>query len=62
VRRLTGLTPTALLGGDLDRCLCGHDHSASYAPFLAARQPRASSKLPGASVRDPFKTREGARS
>lgn len=62
VRRLTGLTPTALLGGDLDRCLCGHDHSASYAPFLAGRQPRASSKLPGASVRDPFKTRDGARS
>ena len=36
-RRLTGLTPSALLGGDVDRCLCGHDHTASYAPFLASR-------------------------
>lgn len=35
--RLTGLTPSALLGGDLDRCACGHDHSASYQPFLAIR-------------------------
>lgn len=35
--RLTGLTPRQLLGGDVDRCLCGHDHSASYAPFLAGR-------------------------
>jgi AraC-like DNA-binding protein len=33
--RLTGLTPRRLLGGDLDRCACGHDHSASYRPFLA---------------------------
>lgn len=36
--RLTGLTPRQLLGGDIDRCACGHDHSASYAPFLAARR------------------------
>ncbi|MFB6726194.1 helix-turn-helix domain-containing protein [Kribbella sp. NPDC056345] len=36
--RLTGLTPTQLLGGDLDRCACGHDHSASYRPFLARRR------------------------
>ncbi|GAB3928753.1 helix-turn-helix transcriptional regulator [Kribbella albertanoniae] len=36
--RLTGLTPKQLLGGDLDRCACGHDHSASYAPFLARRR------------------------
>jgi AraC-like DNA-binding protein len=35
--RLTGLTPTQLLGGSLDRCGCGHDHSASYTPFLARR-------------------------
>jgi AraC-like DNA-binding protein len=35
--RLTGLTPRHLLGGDIDRCACGHDHSASYRPFLATR-------------------------
>ncbi len=35
--RLTGLTPRQLLGGDLDRCACGHEHSASYLPFLASR-------------------------
>ncbi|MEV6286705.1 AraC family transcriptional regulator [Kribbella sp. NPDC051770] len=35
--RLTGLTPGELLGGTVDRCLCGHDHSASYRPFLRAR-------------------------
>ena len=35
--RLTGLTPSQLLGGTLDRCACGHEHSASYAPFLATR-------------------------
>jgi AraC-like DNA-binding protein len=35
--RLTGVTPSQLLGGDLDRCSCGHDHSASYLPFLASR-------------------------
>ncbi|GLI01494.1 helix-turn-helix domain-containing protein [Phytohabitans aurantiacus] len=35
--RLTGLTPRRLLGGDLDRCACGHEHSASYRPFLASR-------------------------
>ncbi|WP_232662747.1 helix-turn-helix domain-containing protein [Pseudonocardia sp. TRM90224] len=35
--RLTGLTPRKLLGGDVDRCLCGHEHSASYKPFLATR-------------------------
>jgi AraC-like DNA-binding protein len=34
-RRLTGLTPGGLLGGSVDRCACGHDHSASYGPFLA---------------------------
>lgn len=36
-RRLTGLAPGELLGGDAERCACGHDHSASYRPFLAAR-------------------------
>jgi AraC-like DNA-binding protein len=35
--RLTGLTPRRLLGGTIDRCACGHDHSASYQPFLATR-------------------------
>ena len=35
--RLTGLTPRRLLGGEIDRCLCGHEHSASYQPFLATR-------------------------
>jgi AraC-like DNA-binding protein len=35
--RLTGLTPRQLLGGSLDRCACGHEHSASYEPFLATR-------------------------
>ena len=42
VRRLTGLTPSGLLGGEVDRCSCGHDHTASYAPFLAARRSPAS--------------------
>lgn len=37
--RLTGVTPRALLGGDIDRCACGHEHSASYRPFLATRGP-----------------------
>lgn len=35
--RLSGLTPRQLLHGDIDRCACGHDHSASYRPFLAGR-------------------------
>lgn len=35
--RLTGLTPHQLLGGSIDRCTCGHEHSASYQPFLATR-------------------------
>jgi AraC-like DNA-binding protein len=35
--RLTGLTPRQLLGGSVDRCTCGHEHSASYQPFLATR-------------------------
>lgn len=43
--RLTGLTPRTLLGGAVDQCGCGHDHSASYKPFLATRP-----------VRDLFKT------
>jgi AraC-like DNA-binding protein len=36
--RLTGLTPRQLLGGDIDRCTCGHEHAASYRPFLATRR------------------------
>jgi AraC-like DNA-binding protein len=51
--RLTGLSPGELLGGDVERCACGHDHSASYGPFLAAR------RMPP--LRDPFK-RTGTRS
>jgi AraC-like DNA-binding protein len=39
-RRLTGLTPRQLLGGSIDRCACGHEHSASYKPFLATRSRR----------------------
>jgi AraC-like DNA-binding protein len=35
--RLTGLTPSQLLGGTVDRCACGHEHAASYMPFLATR-------------------------
>ncbi|MFD9894042.1 helix-turn-helix domain-containing protein [Amycolatopsis sp. NPDC059027] len=35
--RLTGLTPRQLLGGDIDRCACGHEHAASYKPFLITR-------------------------
>jgi AraC-like DNA-binding protein len=35
--RLTGLSPRELLGDRADRCGCGHDHSASYRPFLATR-------------------------
>src|SRR3954465_13396803 len=38
--RLTGLTPRDLLGGDVDRCGCGHDPSASSRPFLAGRSHR----------------------
>ncbi|MEV6441938.1 AraC family transcriptional regulator [Amycolatopsis sp. NPDC051716] len=33
-RRLTGLTPRALLGGSLKACACSHDHTASSLPFL----------------------------
>ncbi|GLY74927.1 helix-turn-helix domain-containing protein [Actinoallomurus iriomotensis] len=46
--RLTGLTPSRLLGGDIDRCACGHEHSASYRPFLATRGPRDSFKTESA--------------
>ena len=35
--RLAGLTPRQLLGGSIDRCACGHEHSASYQSFLATR-------------------------
>ena len=35
--RLTGVSPRELLGGATDRCRCGHDHAASYLPFLAGR-------------------------
>ncbi|MFI8524722.1 DUF6597 domain-containing transcriptional factor [Promicromonospora sukumoe] len=39
--QLTGLTPRLLLGGSIDRYACGHEHSASYRPFLAARRRAA---------------------
>jgi len=32
--RLTGLPPRAFLGDGTGGCDCGHDHSASYLPFL----------------------------
>ena len=32
--RLTGLPPQAFLGDKMARCGCGHDHSASFIPFL----------------------------
>lgn len=35
--RITGVTPTALLDGDIERCVCGHDHTASFQPFLRTR-------------------------
>jgi AraC-like DNA-binding protein len=35
--RLTGLSPREFLRDKSDRCGCGHDHSASYKPFLATR-------------------------
>lgn len=35
--RLTGLSPSELLGDTFNRCGCGHDHFASYEPFLATR-------------------------
>jgi AraC-like DNA-binding protein len=35
--RLTGRTPSQLLGEARDGCGCGHDHAASYRPFLAGR-------------------------
>jgi AraC-like DNA-binding protein len=41
-RRLTGLTPTELLGGRSDRCGCDHDHAASYQPFLDQRRRQLS--------------------
>jgi AraC-like DNA-binding protein len=36
--RMTGLAPSVLLGRRSDRCGCGHDHAASYLPFLAGRE------------------------
>jgi AraC-like DNA-binding protein len=38
--RLTGVTPRDLLGVKADSCDCGHDHSASYRPFLAGWHDR----------------------
>lgn len=35
--RLTGLPPRSFLGDREDVCGCGHDHSASFVPFLRGR-------------------------
>jgi len=35
--RLTGVSPRSLLHGSIDKCGCGHDHAASFRPFLATR-------------------------
>ena len=35
--RLAGVTPSALFGGEVERCLREHDHAASYHSFLASR-------------------------
>ncbi|MDF8262632.1 helix-turn-helix domain-containing protein [Luteipulveratus flavus] len=50
--RLAGVTPRALLGGDVDRCRCRHDHAASYQPFLSGRAPLDRT---AGDVRDSFK-------
>lgn len=34
--RLTGASPRAFLGDAEQKCACGHDHAASYAPLLRA--------------------------
>ncbi len=54
--RLTGVTPRELLGGSADRCGCGHDHSASYLPFLAAR-PAADGLTTRVSFKPPARRR-----
>lgn len=36
--RLSGQTPRRLLHGAPDHCACGHDHAASYRPFLRLRE------------------------
>jgi AraC-like DNA-binding protein len=42
--RLTGLPPREFLGDTRGRCGCGHDHSASFVPFLRWR-PRPAAAL-----------------
>jgi AraC-like DNA-binding protein len=39
--RLEGRSPRAFLSESKQRCGCGHDHSASYAPLLPQRSQRA---------------------
>lgn len=41
VLRLSGLQPGAFLGDQTGRCTCGHDHAASYQPFLRGRSAAA---------------------
>ena len=40
---LSGLTPGELVGVAADRCGCGHDHAASYGPFIAPTSARSGS-------------------
>lgn len=40
-RRLLGVTPRELLAQYGVACACGHDHAASYAPMLRARDGRS---------------------
>jgi AraC-like DNA-binding protein len=56
--RLTGLPPRTFLGERAVSCGCGHDHSASFAPFLRGL-PRLI-PAPGLNARVLFK-RRGAR-
>ena len=51
--RLTGLTPRQLLGGTVDRCACGHDHSASYSPSSPPAAGRPDASEPARFVQDP---------
>lgn len=39
--RLTGMAPRAFVSDRTGRCDCGHDHSASFVPFLRGRPGRA---------------------
>jgi AraC-like DNA-binding protein len=55
--RLTGLTPRQLLGGSIDQCTCGHEHSASYQPSLPPAAGRHCALDPARFVQDPSSRR-----